>query len=93
MPTVQVDVPDELLALIGSPEALRSELKEALVLNLVRRGTLSRSKAAELLGISLWDLPDLLARYAIPWFHYSREDIEQDLQTLQEYEANFGQLE
>lgn len=84
MATVQIDVPEVLLNLVGSPEIASVEAKEAFVLNLVRKGQISRSKAAELLGVSLWELPELLARYEIPWFHYRREDVEHDLKTLKE---------
>ena len=85
--TVQIDVPDSLLNLVGSPEAAKIEAKEAFVLNFVRKGQISRSKAAELLGVNLWELPELLARYEIPWFHYRKEDVEQDLKTLKKREA------
>ena len=88
--TVQIDVPDTLLNLIGSPEAAKVEAKEAFVLNFVRKGQISRSKAAELLGVSLWELPELLAKYEIPWFHYRKEDVEQDLKTLKEQEVKAG---
>jgi len=33
-----------------------------MVFDLVRRGKISKGRAAELLGISLWDLPELLAQ-------------------------------
>jgi predicted HTH domain antitoxin len=82
MRTIQIEFPEELLDLIGSEQKLQEEAKEALVFNLVRKGVISRSKAAELLGIGLWDLPQLLARYDIPWFHYRRQDVEADLELL-----------
>lgn len=82
MKTLSVQIPDEIMKLLGSEERVQAEAREALVLNLVRRGLISRAKAAELLGISLWDLPQLLADYEIPWFHYRREDVEADLEVL-----------
>lgn len=82
MTTVQIEVPDEVVTLIGSEQKVREEAKEALVLNLVRKGVISRAKAAELLGMSLGDLPQLLAWYEIPWFHYRRPDVEADLELL-----------
>jgi predicted HTH domain antitoxin len=80
--TVQIEVPDEVVELIGSEQKIQEEAKEALLLNLVRKGMISRSKAAELLGVSLWDLPQVLARYEIPWFHYRKQDVEADLELL-----------
>jgi predicted HTH domain antitoxin len=86
MKPLTIELPPELLELLGSEEEARREAKIALILDLVRRGKLSRGKAAELLGMSLWDLPALLAQYRIPWFDYSAEDLERDLRTLGEIE-------
>jgi predicted HTH domain antitoxin len=80
--TVTIEIPAELARLLGSEEEAKREAKIALVLDLVRRGKISRAKAAELLQLSLWELPSLLARYRIPWFDYSKEQLESDLQSL-----------
>jgi len=82
MKHVTIELPPELIELLGSEEEARKEAKVALVLDLVRRGKLSRAKAAEFLEISLWDLPALLGQYRIPWFDYSAEDLQRDLQSL-----------
>jgi len=82
MKAVTIELPQELLDLLGSEEEAKREVKLALVLDLVRRGRLSRAKAAELLTIPLQELPTVLAQYRIPWFDYSPEDLERDLQTL-----------
>ena len=90
MGAVTIDLPAELLALLGSEEEARRGAKVALVLDLVRRGKLSRAKAAELLQMSLWDLPELLAQYRIPWFDYPPEDLQRDLETLRQHEGTRG---
>lgn len=77
-----VELPGELLEILGSEEEARRDAKIAVVLDLVRRGRISRAKAAELLGLTLWDLPALLAQYRIPWFDYSPDDLEHDLAAL-----------
>jgi predicted HTH domain antitoxin len=77
-----VELPGELLELLGSEEEARREAKIAVVLDLVRRGLISRAKAAEVLGLTLWDLPELLAQYRIPWFDYSPDQVERDLEAL-----------
>jgi predicted HTH domain antitoxin len=82
MKAVTIELPQELMQLLGSEEEAKREAKAALVLDLVRRGKLSRAKAADLLGMSLWDLPTFLGRYRIPWFDYSPEDLQRDLKTL-----------
>jgi len=82
MRIIEISIPDEIVKLLGSEEEAEKEAKEALVLDLVRRGKISKAKAAELIGMNLWDLPKLLEKYRIPWFDYSREDLEKDLDTL-----------
>jgi len=77
-----VELPGELLELLGSEQEAKRDAKIAVVLDLVRRSRLSRAKAAELLGLTLWDLPPLLAQYRIPWFDYSPDDVERDLEVM-----------
>jgi len=86
--TITMEVSDELMKLIGSEEEIGKEANLALVMDLVRKGKISRSKAAELLGISLWNLPELLSRYEISWFTYSKEQMEADMAALLKYERN-----
>jgi len=80
--SISIEVPDELLELLGSEEEIGKEAKRSLVLGLVRRGKISRAKAAELLRIDLWDLPATLSEYRIPWFDYSRKQMEEDMAAL-----------
>lgn len=87
MKAVTIELSPELLQLLGTEEEAKREAKTALILDLVRRGKISRAKAAELLEMSLWDLPALLSRYRIPWFDYSPEDLERDLQDLRSKEG------
>ena len=82
MKALTIELPSELLEFLGSEEEAKRGAKIALILDLVRRGKLSRAKAAELLEMPLWDLPGLLAQYRIPWFDYSPQDLQRDLQAL-----------
>jgi len=90
--TITIEIPDELIKLLGSEEEIGKEAKQALVMNLVRRGEISRGKAAELLGVSVWDMPELFLKYEIPWFNYSPEQLEQDLAILRDIETKTGIL-
>src|SRR4029450_12090110 len=90
MKSIEFLVPEEIVNLLGSEDAVRQEAREAFILDLVRRGKVSKGKAAELLGISLWDLPDLLPEYQMPWFSYSQEELERDLETLRELKGDEG---
>jgi len=84
MRIIEIVIPDEIIDLLGSEKEAKKEAKEAFVLDLVRRGKVSKGKAAELIGINLWDLPEFLAKYRIPWFDYSKEDLQKDLDALKE---------
>jgi predicted HTH domain antitoxin len=83
MKTLKLEVPDEVVKIVGSIDDATKEAKEALVLDLVRRGKISRSKAAELLNLNLWDLPGLLAQYGLPWFDYTEPELDADSKKLQ----------
>lgn len=84
--TISIDIPNELIELLGSEDEIIREAKQALVLDLVRKGKISKAKAAEILNINLWDMPEFLSRYKIPWFDYSKEQLEKDLEILRKFE-------
>src|SRR2546428_544625 len=52
MKSIEILVPAEIVSLLGSEDAVRKEAREAFIFDLVRRGKVSKGKAAELLGIS-----------------------------------------
>jgi len=85
MGRLTIDISNELIKLFPSKKEAEFEAKQAMVFDLVRRGKISKGRAAELLGISLWDLPELLAQYDIPWFDYSPDDLKHDLETLKKF--------
>lgn len=88
MKIIEIPVPEEIIDLLGSEDAARQGAREAFVFDLVRRGKISKGKAAELLGISLWELPELISQYQIPWFSYSPEELEKDLETLRKFKRD-----
>jgi predicted HTH domain antitoxin len=90
MKIIEIPVPEEIIDLLGSEDAARQGAREAFVFDLVRRGKISKGKAAELLGISLWELPELISQYQIPWFSYSPEDLERDVETLRQFKRGEG---
>ena len=79
--TMTVELPEELVALLGSPEAAAARAREALVLGLLREGRLSQGQAARLLGVTRWDILDLMAAQAIPSGPESGEEMEEEVET------------
>lgn len=80
--SLTIALPADLIEALGTEEEARREATTALILDLVRRGKISRARAAELLQISLWDFPAFLAQYQIPWFDYPAETLREDLKAL-----------
>lgn len=80
--TVPLTVSEELVSFIGSVDELADRAREALVLDLLRDVKISQGKAAELLGISRWDIMQLAAQRSIPFGPQSIEEIDRDLAVL-----------
>lgn len=83
MPTTSLtlDVPEELVRLLGSPEQAAARAREALVLDLLREATISQGKAAELLGIDRWEMLELMGRHKIPSGPQTAEEAEQEIES------------
>lgn len=73
----ELNLPDEALE---APDRVNDQAKEAYVMELLRQQKISQGKAAGLLGISRWDLPEVMAAHAVYYFDLSREDFEDELQ-------------
>lgn len=69
MKIIAIPVPQEIIDLLGLEDAARKEAREAFIFDLVRRGKISKGKATELLGISLWELPEFISQYQMPLFN------------------------
>jgi predicted HTH domain antitoxin len=82
---MSVELPEELVALLGSPEAAAAKAKEALVLELLREARISQGKAARLLGISRWEILDLMARHRISSGPETAEEMRQEVEDLRRY--------
>ena len=77
--TLALEVPEELLTLLGSPEAAAARAKEALVLDLLREARISQGKAAHLLNISRWEILELMARHQIPSGPETAAEVRQEI--------------
>lgn len=64
--TVTVELPEELLDLLGPPERIEKRIRNALVFDLLRDDAISQGRAARLLHITRWELSELMAKQQIP---------------------------
>lgn len=80
--TFELDLPEELLEGFDSEAEATQEAKEAFVMELLRRGAISQGKAASVLGISRWDLPQLMAEYGVPSVMVEPDELARDKEAL-----------
>ena len=75
-----VELPKEVVMLTGRDEKdLPQALKQLLAVELVRQGTLTYGKAAELLGIGQAELIAILAEHKVSIFHFSPDELRQEM--------------
>ncbi len=77
--TLSFEVPEELIALLGSPEAVAAKARQALVLELLREARISQGQAAQLLGLSRWEVLDLMAQHQIAAGPQTAEELRQEV--------------
>lgn len=82
METVTFKLPKEILSLLGSPDTAPEAARKAVVIELFREGRISQGKAAELLGISRWEMIDLVNTLNIPTGPQTAEDIDREVETI-----------
>lgn len=79
---LNVSVPADLARIVKAKD-LSKAVRELVALELYREGLISLGKAAEIAGLSLWEMMELVARKGVP-IRYSPEDLKSDLKTLEE---------
>jgi predicted HTH domain antitoxin len=86
--TVSVKLPQTLLFETGlSPEAASEALLRAFVLSLYRQDRISAGKAARFLGVHRMEFIRLLAEEKIPYLDYTKEELEAEIATLEQWSA------
>jgi len=74
------DLPEEIIALIGSPDDAAARARTALLMELLREGSISQGQAAGALGVTIRDLLDLMKEHDVPSGPESPEDVRQDVE-------------
>jgi predicted HTH domain antitoxin len=70
-----LELPDEVVKHVPAKE-LAEKAKESLVMELLREHQVSQGKAAEVFGISRYDLFELTSKYCIPVIDLTPEELE-----------------
>ena len=63
---ITLELPDDLLELLGPPVAIAGKVRETLVLDLLRNAQITQGVAARLLGVTRYDILDLMVLHCIP---------------------------
>src|SRR5687767_10302677 len=83
--TITLELPEELVGLLGPPDAIAGRVRESLVLDLLRGAQITQGEAALLLGVTRYDILDLMARYAIPSGPETAEEMRQEIESAWRY--------
>jgi predicted HTH domain antitoxin len=81
--SLTVELPEELVALLGSPEAAAAKARTALVFALLREGAISQGQAARVLGVTRRDLLDLMARHGVQSGPETAEEMRREIDNAQ----------
>ena len=84
MGDISVKVPRDLVRILKvKDEEVPKLVRLYLAIELYRERKVSLGKAAEIAGVSKWEMMEILASKNIP-IHYDVEDLEKDIKTLEE---------
>lgn len=75
MTTITLQIPDAL-------EKDHDETVRLIAAKLYEAGKLTLGQAAEMCGMKKWDFPAVLARFDIPYFQYTAEDVIADVERI-----------
>ncbi|WP_258083232.1 UPF0175 family protein [Thermococcus thermotolerans] len=83
MGEVIVKVPSDLMRILRLDEReLSRAVRVYLAIELYREGIVSLGKAAEIAGISRWEMMELLASRGVS-LNYDENDLQEDIETLE----------
>lgn len=88
MTTVTIELPRELLEELGSDAEIAVRARTALILDLLKDARISRGKAAQLLGMSHWDLIPLMGRLHIESGPQTAEEVQEELDAIRQSPRN-----
>jgi Uncharacterised protein family (UPF0175). len=89
MVTVNMELPDEMIAYAMPEDKERQLIRNAMMLYpYILEKRISHGRAAEILGIHKLDLIDLYGRMGFCYFDQTQDELEEDLQVFAGLELN-----
>lgn len=87
----EVDLPEEVVSGFGWQQSeVPHKVRETLVMDLLRRDSLSEAQAAALLHLKRWELLEVMGRYQVPAIRMSAEELKRELAWRQISQAMDG---
>ena len=91
MPTVTMDIPEDIADLMVCDNKSDELRRNALLLYpYIKNETISHGRAAEILGISKWELIELYGSEGIPYIDQSWDEAEEDIATYERHKAKIS---
>lgn len=85
--SVTLELPDEMIAVLGSPEDAAAKAKETLVIELLREARIGQGFAAEVLGLTRGAMLDLMAEHQVPSGPETPEEASREIEAMRRYFA------
>ena len=82
--TLALELPEDLIDTLGSPEAALVMAKEAFLFELLREGRVGQSRVAELLGLTRSEVLERMERYGIDQGPRTAEELASDAVVAEE---------
>lgn len=86
--TLQIALPKDFLALLGTQPQAVETVKEFIVLGLYLEGRISGGKSAEMLGLTRLGFVSLLARKGIAYFSLTNDEWKEEVATVKAWNKN-----
>ncbi len=84
MTTIHLDLDEALVSLLRQQDpSIERAARELMVMELYRRGALSRGKAAVLLDMPLADFLKCANALGIPYFNFTEEEWAEEMRTVE----------
>ncbi len=75
---VELELPDDVVVNLQDDE-IAAKAKEAFFMELLREHRISQGKTAELLGVTRYELFDLMSKYQVPVIDLTPEELRSEL--------------
>lgn len=85
---VEFEVPEALFQKLHGEKGVTRRFRERIALDLLESGLISHERAADMLGISPFDLLDLMQRRHVPYFTGSDEEFARDLEVARSLKSD-----